>query len=616
MLDRAWATLEIKSLDADLREITGIATTPTPDRAGEVMDPLGADFTLPLPLLWQHSQAAPVGEVLAAEVTPAGIAITARFAQVAEPGALQDRLNEAWQTVKARLVRGLSIGFKPVEFEPRNAKDPFGPRHITRWLWAELSAVTIPMNVEATITNIKSAACGLKDRPAMVTTNERIADHETTRAAMLSNMTDLVERAEAKSETLDGEQATKYESYAQRVKAIDAQITRLRELEALSLAQATPVPGAPSPLPRVTIKSNAPKGSAFVRMACAQLLCNGNRFEAAEYAKRWDDSTPEVALALKAAIAPGTAVHATWAGPLVNQTIAADFLELLRPATIIGKISGFRDVPFNTKVPSQTAGGTYGWVGEAKPKPVTNLAFSSVSLPWSKVAGIIVLTEELVKLSSPSAEALARADMIAGIAQFLDAQFIDPAVVAVANINPASITNGAPTAVATTNPLADLMGLINHFATNNISVGGVHIILSPANALSLAFRTNPDGSPQFPGVTMEGGSYRGLSFVTSNAAGTNVIALQPQLVLMADDGGVTIDASREASLQMDSVPTAPADATTVYVSLWQTNCVGLRAERYITWLRATTNAVKYLTAAAWPAPTAALAVEATRPAGK
>jgi HK97 family phage major capsid protein/HK97 family phage prohead protease len=603
MLDRAWATLDIKSLDADLREIVGIATTPSPDVHGEIIEPQGAEFTLPLPLLWQHSQATPVGEVIAAEVTPDGIAIKARIARVDEPGVLQDRLTEVWHTLKAGLVRGLSIGFRRLEQVPINPRRPFGPQHVKRWCWRELSAVTIPANLEATIINIKSAACGPKDRPAMLTTSERIADHETTRAALLSNMTDLMERAEAKGETLDGEQSTKYEGYAQRVKGIDAQITRLRELETLNLAQATPVPALPAPVPRVSLKSNAPKGSAFVRMACAQLLCNGNRFEAAEYAKRWDDSTPEVALALKAAIAPGTTQHATWAGPLVNQTIANDFLELLRPATIIGNISGFRDVPFNTKVPSQTAGGTYGWVGEAKPKPLTSLAFSAVSLPWAKVAGIIVLTDELVKLSSPSAEELAKKDMIAGIAQFLDAQFIDPAVALVANVNPASITNGAPTAAATTNPLADIMSLINHFATNNIPVGGVHIILSPANALALSFRSNLDGSPQYPGLTMNGGTYRGLTFVTSNAAGTNVIALQPGLVLLADDGGVTIDASREASLQMDSAPASPADATTVYVSMFQTNSVALRAERYITWLRANANAVKYLTAANYPAPT-------------
>jgi HK97 family phage major capsid protein len=345
-----------------------------------------------------------------------------------------------------------------------------------------------------------------------------------------------------------------------------------------------------------------PKGIAFVRAACAKLVCNGNLYEAAQYAQRWNDSTPEVALYLKAAVAPGTTTDATWAGPLVNQNIASDFLELLRPATIVGKIPGLRDVPFNTKVPSQTAGGTYSWVGEQKPKPVTKLAFASESLPVTKVAGIIVLTEELVRLSNPKAEELVRRDMIAGIAQFIDQQFVDPAVAAVAGINPASITNGAATAAATTNPLADLLGLINHFATYDIPVDGLTFILSPANALALSFRTNLDGSPQFPGIGLDGGSYRGMTFITSNTATTNVIALQPALVLFADDGGVTIDASREASLQMDSAPMSPADATTVYVSLWQNNCVGLRAERFITWKRVGVNAVKYLTAASWPAP--------------
>ena len=600
MLDRAYATLEIKGLDEDLREIDGIATTPTPDRFGDVIESLGAEFTLPLPLLWQHNQAAPIGDVIEARVTPDGIAIKARFAKVEEPGALRDRLDEAWQSVKAKLVRGLSIGFKPLEMAPRK-----GGMHVKRWLWAELSAVTIPMNVEATITNIKSAVCGLKGKPAMPTYRERITEHETTRAALVSNMGDLMDRADGHGGTLEGEDSTKYDSYSARVKAIDGTIARLRELEALNVAQATPVPGSPAPayVPRVVIKSTVAPGTAFVRMACATLVCKGNLYAAVEYAKRWDDSTPEVVLALKAAIAPGTATDAAWAGPLVNQNISKDFIELLRPATILGKISGWRTVPFNTKVPAQSAGGTYGWVGEAKPKPVTKLALTAATLEWAKAAGIIVLTQELIKLSSPSAEELVRNDMIKGIAQFLDGQLIDPAVAAVASVNPASITNGAPTAAATTNPLADIMGLINHFVTNNIDVSGVHFIMSPSNALSLSFRTNLDGSPEFPGLSINGGNYKGLTFVTSNTAGTNVIALQPELILYADDGGVTIDASQEASLQMDSAPASPADATTVLVSLWQNNLVGLRAERFVNWKRANANAVKYLTATAWPAPT-------------
>jgi len=159
--------------------------------------------------------------------------------------------------------------------------------------------------------------------------------------------------------------------------------------------------------------------------------------------------------------------------------------------------------------------------------------------------------------------------------------------------------------------------LIGHFSTNNIPVDGLVFLLSPANALALSFRSNLDGSPQFPGIGISGGSYRGLTFITSNTLTTNVIALQPQYVLMADDGGVTIDASREASLQMDSAPASPADATTVYVSLWQTNNVGLRAERFINWKRIGVNSVKYLTATAWPSPTGeTMSVTATSSRGK
>jgi HK97 family phage major capsid protein len=484
-----------------------------------------------------------------------------------------------------------------------------------------LSLVTVPANMHATIQNIKSLDAfhlaatgnprsGVSDLPLSykhMTTQEKIQNFENTRAAKVARMGAIMDAAT--DATLADDRRDEYDGLALDVKGLDDHITRARELERFQTNTATRITGnngVPARIPVVSVKSNLPPGTAFVRAACAKLVCNGNISEAAEYAaKRWDSTTPEVALYIKAAVAPGTVTDATWAAPLVNQGIASEFLELLRPATILGKIPGLRTVPFNTKVPAQTAGGTYGWVGEMKPKPVTKLAFSSENLTIAKAAGIIVLTDELVKLSNPSAEDLVRKDMIAGIAQFLDQQFTDPAVAAVAGVNPASITNGAPTAAATTNPLADIMGLISHFATNGIGVDGVTFIMSAANALSLSFRSNLDGSPQFPGVTIAGGNYKGLTFITSQAVGALVIALQPGLILYADDGGVTIDASREASLQMDSAPASPADATTVMVSLWQMNCVGLRAERFVNWKRANANAVKYLTGAAYPAPAGA-----------
>jgi HK97 family phage major capsid protein/HK97 family phage prohead protease len=604
-METGYALLEVKSVETDRRTFAGIASTPELDRQGDSVDPAGVSFRESIPLLFHHDRKQPIGTVRLTKRADR-VMFEATIPAVDEPGVLKDRVDEAWQSIKAGLYTGVSIGYRILDGGVAYLKG--GGRQLLKTEICELSLVAVPSNANASILLVKSlAAPPRKGSPmAKQTTAEHIGALENKRAAMAARMTEIMETAAADAETLDDAAATEHDDLALQVKSIDADLIRWRDLEKLQATTASAVPATPRAptLPVISVKgANVPIGTAFVRAACAKLVCAQTHQDPVEYAKRWNDSTPEVSLFLKAAVAAGTTTDATWASPLVNQNISNDFLELLRPATILGKIPGLRTVPFNTKVPAQTAGGTYGWVGEAKPKPVTKLAFSSVSLGITKVAGIIVLTQELVRLSNPAAEDLVRRDMVAGIAQFLDTQFIDPAVAAVAGVNPASITNGAPTAAATTNPLADIMGLINHFATNNIPVDGVSFVMSAANALSLSFRSNLDGSQQFPGITMNGGSYRGINFVVSNAAGGNVIALQPSYILYADDGGVTIDASQEASLQMDSAPASPADATTVYVSLWQTNTVGLRAERFVNWNKANANAVKYLTATAWPAPT-------------
>src|SRR4030095_3041480 len=56
--------------------------------------------------------------------------------------------------IKAGLVPGLSIGFKPIDYKPI---EKTGGYRIVKWNWYELSAVTIPMNADATISAIKSA---------------------------------------------------------------------------------------------------------------------------------------------------------------------------------------------------------------------------------------------------------------------------------------------------------------------------------------------------------------------------------------------------------------------------------------------------------------------------
>jgi HK97 family phage major capsid protein len=254
-------------------------------------------------------------------------------------------------------------------------------------------------------------------------------------------------------------------------------------------------------------------------------------------------------------------------------------------------------VPFNISVPIQTAGGTYKWVGQAAPKQVTKIPFGTITLGITKCAGIIVITDELARNSTPAAESVIRGDMVAGIAQFLDVQFTDPTQAPIAGVSPGSITNGVTpiTSAGTTpsNARTDLQALLNAMTSSYISVSNAVFIMSQTNAAALGAALNPLGQPLFPGLGVNGGMAMGLQVVASQSAGNNVILIEPSTVLYADDGGVTIDASTEASVQMDDAPDNPATATTILTSLWQNNLVGLRAERYINWKRARAGGVQY-----------------------
>jgi len=606
-LNRAYSLLEIKAVEPARRTFSGIASTPDLDRHGESLDPAGVTFRNPLPLLFHHDQKQPVGTVTLT-ATPDGILFEATIPQIEEPGPLQWRTDEAWQSIKAGIITGVSVGHRVLRDGVKYLQN--GTRRVMKTEICELSLVTIPANANASILTVKSLAAPRRTEKAMKqTSSEHIEALENKRAALTARLGDIMTTAADEKQTLTDEQATEYDGLEVQVKSIDGDLQRWRELEKLQITTATPVPVATAGLrtsyPQVvSVRANVEPGIRLARLVIAKLASRLESCNAATYAEqRWGDSTPEVALALKAAVAAGDTQNATWAKPLINPAIVDDFLPLLRAATILGRIQGLKKVPFNVNVPSQTAGAVINWVGELKPKPVSPMAFAMDNLGFAKVAAIVVLSQELVRFSNPSAEALVRDSLVKDIAAFLDGQFINPAVAAVAGVNPASITNGAPTAAATVNPLADIMGLINHFVTNNIPIDNLAFIMSPSNALALSFRTNLDGSPEFPGVGVNGGSYKGLQFITSNTVTTNVVAVAPQYILYADDGGVTIDASTEASLQMDSAPMSPIDATTVLASMFQMNAVAIRAERYTTWKRVGTNTVKYLTATAWPAPT-------------
>jgi HK97 family phage major capsid protein len=215
---------------------------------------------------------------------------------------------------------------------------------------------------------------------------------------------------------------------------------------------------------------------------------------------------------LKAAVAAGSTSDATWAGPLLPYNdMASEFIELLRPMTILGKMQdSMRRVPFNVRMPRQTAGASSGWVGQGLSKPVGALAFDTVSLPWSKIAVIIALTEELVRFSSPSAVAVCQNDMTESISQYMNEQFISPSVAASSGVRPASVLNGVTATPSTGSTVAaimtDVSTLVNRFLSANATPRRGYWIMNPRTALYLSLLRTAQDVFAFPNITMDGGA--------------------------------------------------------------------------------------------------------------
>lgn len=149
---RAYAAFEVKALDSSKRTFKGWATTPAVDRVGDIINPLGAKFKNPLPLLHQHRHDMPIGLVRFDTPTAKGIEFEAEIPTIDEPGSLKDRLDTAWGEIQHGLVRAVSIGFRPLKY----AYKEDGGIDFQEVEIYELSSVSIPANAAAIINAVRS----------------------------------------------------------------------------------------------------------------------------------------------------------------------------------------------------------------------------------------------------------------------------------------------------------------------------------------------------------------------------------------------------------------------------------------------------------------------------
>ncbi|WP_441367807.1 phage major capsid protein [Acinetobacter lwoffii] len=358
------------------------------------------------------------------------------------------------------------------------------------------------------------------------------------------------------------------------------QIKAVEEAEKKGLQEPAPTPGQ-EPEPKIEIVPLA-KGVGFAQYARAKILSQlaakeGNYKSALDVAKERGFGDEVQDLVTKATL--GTTTDAGFAASLVTENrLVGEFVDMLRAATVFDQLTGFRNVPFNSKIPSQLTGGTASWVGEGAPKPLTNPTYGEVEIKEHKLAAITVYTQELMRRSDPSVDILVRDDLIEASKTLIDNTFLDAG--AATAVRPAGVLNGVTatpnTGTTAANYEADLLALVNSFVTANLSLDGSYFIMSETRAAQISLLRDALGRSYFEGMALRGTrTLMGIPVITSQTVGDKIILVKTSEILLAQDGGVDVSYSDQATL---------VDGGTTH-HLWQENKFAVRVEKFITWAK-------------------------------
>lgn len=314
----------------------------------------------------------------------------------------------------------------------------------------------------------------------------------------------------------------------------------------------------------------------------AQAMAEGHRIP-------WRD-TPDVFTTLRAA------VDALSTGSGLGYASASGLLlPLIRNNTLVDRLA-LRRVPLNTTVASFSGDASAHVVAQGAPKPLSKFSLATLSVLPQKVSAAIVVSDELVRNSDPSAETALGTELAKAVTARMDLVFADP------NVG-GSISNGATTISSGGSSMAaldsDFRSMLNSLAaTGDEALQTAVWIMSSATAIYIAGIRGSGGNLAFPFVNAKGGTLLGLPVFTTGAmiatgspGESAILLVDQQQILFGDEGQANVSLARDASVQLSDTPASPATST---VSLFQANLLGLLGERWCGWSRIATSSVVVL----------------------
>src|SRR5215469_13088826 len=503
----------------------------TPDRIGDIIVATGWEFEQfnknPI-ALFNHNANFPIGRWQNLRID--GTSLKGHL--IMAPKGTSDRIDELRKLIDAGILKAVSVGFRDIESEPLDKKDPWGGRKFTKQELVETSLVSVPanpnalavaksLNISATTIDLVFAKHGNRDRikrrsgltgkhaqtsrkngrGAMTPLAERIATIQT----LLTESKDKLNEHWGKADNTNVSDADIQFStdLNATIAQLEKQLAALVESERLLGQTVTNGGGTaqvhkgraitvftPQPEQKVTSpaivsgKKELPLIDYFVRAATV-----------IHFAKQWNKTPEDVRLQiygdddatkasceliLRAASAPAMTTVTGWAAELVQQTYAA-FMSLLMPQAILTRLSakglslsfgtaGRIIIPTRSRTP--TLAGSF--VGEGLAIPVRQGAFTTQTLVPKKMAVISTWTREMGDHSVPAIEGLIREAIQQDSTVAVDTVLIDanPAT----TIRPAGLLNGVAATTATAGgglaaligDIASLLGVITTGTYGNV----------------------------------------------------------------------------------------------------------------------------------------------------
>jgi HK97 family phage prohead protease/HK97 family phage major capsid protein len=446
------------------------------------------------------------------------------------PEGTSSRIDEIRKLVEAGILRAVSVGFRPIEHEPLDARAPHQGSRFTKQELIETSLVSVPANSNALAVakslNISPATIDLvfagqgnknarvmrrgftggqadtsrngKGGSAMEGLSQRITEVERQIVELEDELRDNIEKMDD-----DNVSDAEFERNS-KLNADLVQKQKTREMlinsEKLLARTVSDGNGQQTSRSRALSTTVLPQMSEHKISAPGIILNKKKDFDPIEYlvraatvtyaAKAWGRHPEEVRqriygedevlkvvcdLVLRAASAPAMTTVTGWAAELVQPTYA-DLMPLLMPAAIMTRLASrglalsfgtAGRIVIPTRSRTPTIAGSF--VGEGLAIPVRQGAFTSQTLTPKKMAVISTWTREMNDHSVPAIEGLIREAIQQDTSVAVDSVLIDanPATV----VRPAGLLNGVAATTATAGGgmaalVGDIKALISAITTS------------------------------------------------------------------------------------------------------------------------------------------------------